>query len=128
MTKLTGTHSEVAAYEFTTLTAVPGITRYNGAKLQMLDLPGIIEGASDGKGRGRQVISTARTSTLVLIVLDVLKPITHKLLIEKELEGFGMRLNKLPPKLTMKRKEKGGISFIDHYKGTPRLTRDEVRR
>lgn len=54
MTKLTGTASEAAAYEFTTLTAVPGITRYNGARIQMLDLPGIIEGAADGKGRGRQ--------------------------------------------------------------------------
>ena len=55
LTKLTGTYSEVAAYEFTTLTAVPGIIRYKGAKMQLLDLPGIIEGAKDGKGRGRQV-------------------------------------------------------------------------
>ena len=95
------------------------------ATLQMLDLPGIIEGAADGKGRGRQVISTARTSSLILIVLDVLKPITHKLLIEKELEGFGIRLNKTPPKLTFKRKEKGGISFVSHCATAP-LTRDEV--
>ena len=42
------TFSEVAAYEFTTLTCVPGVVRYRGAKLQMLDLPGIIEGAKDG--------------------------------------------------------------------------------
>ena len=55
LNKLTGTFSEVAAYEFTTLTAVPGIIRYKGAKMQLLDLPGIIEGAKDGKGRGRQV-------------------------------------------------------------------------
>lgn len=46
---------QVAAYEFTTLTCVPGVVRYNGAKIQLLDLPGIIEGAKDGKGRGRQV-------------------------------------------------------------------------
>lgn len=45
----------MAAYEFTTLTCVPGVVRYNGAKIQLLDLPGIIEGAKDGKGRGRQV-------------------------------------------------------------------------
>lgn len=53
-------------------------TPYAGAKIQMLDLPGIIEGAKDGKGRGRQVISTARTCNLILIVLDCLKPLTHK--------------------------------------------------
>jgi ribosome-interacting GTPase 1 len=55
LTMLTGTHSEAASYEFTTLTCIPGIIHYNDAKIQMLDLPGIIEGASEGKGRGRQV-------------------------------------------------------------------------
>ncbi|KAF6062905.1 small GTP-binding protein domain protein [Candida albicans] len=56
LSKLTGTHSEAAAYEFTTLTTVPGTIKYKGAKIQMLDLPGIIEGAKDGKGRGRQLL------------------------------------------------------------------------
>jgi hypothetical protein len=69
LTKLTGTFSEAASYEFTTLTCIPGVIRYRGAKIQLLDLPGIIEGAKDGKGRGRQVISTARTCNLILIVL-----------------------------------------------------------
>lgn len=55
LTLLTGTHSEAASYEFTTLTCIPGIIHYNGTKIQLLDLPGIIEGASEGKGRGRQV-------------------------------------------------------------------------
>ena len=36
--------------------------RYKGAKVQLLDLPGIIEGAKDGKGRGRQVIAGILTS------------------------------------------------------------------
>lgn len=108
---MTGTFSEAAGYEFTTLTCVPGVIRTRGARIQLLDLPGIIEGAKDGKGRGRQVISTARTCNLILIVLDCLKPITHKRLIEHELEGFGIRLNKRPPPLTFRKKERGGISF-----------------
>jgi len=76
----------------------------------LLDLPGIIEGAKDGKGRGRQVIAVARTCNLVLIVLDAQKPMTHKRIIEKELEGFGIRLNKEPPNIVFKRKDKGGIN------------------
>ena len=35
---------------------------YGGAEIQVLDLPGIIEGAAEGKGRGRQVISAAKVS------------------------------------------------------------------
>ena len=57
------------------------------------DLPGIIEGAADGRGRGRQVISTARTCNLILIVLDASKPVTHKKIIEHELFSFGIRIN-----------------------------------
>ena len=111
LTNLAGVYSEVAAYEFTTLTTVPGCIKYKGAKIQLLDLPGIIEGAKDGKGRGRQVIAVARTANLIFIVLDVLKPLGHKKIIEKELEGFGIRLNKTPPNIIFKKKEKGGINL-----------------
>ena len=111
-----------------------------------MDLPGIIEGAKDGKGRGRQVIAVARTASLIFIgnvkndisnyylennpptswnfksichllwpifnlVLDVLKPLQHKRLLEKELEGFGIRLNKDPPQIGFRKKEKGGINL-----------------
>ncbi|XP_013402597.1 GTP-binding protein 128up-like isoform X1 [Lingula anatina] len=111
LTNLAGVYSEVAAYEFTTLTTVPGVIRYKGAKIQLLDLPGIIEGAKDGKGRGKQVIAVARTCGLIFIVLDVLKPLQHKRLIEHELEGFGIRLNKTPPNIVFRKKEKGGINL-----------------
>lgn len=111
LTLLTGTASVAADYEFTTLTCIPGMLYYNGAKIQMLDLPGIIEGAKDGKGRGRQVIAVARSCDLILIVLDASKPAIHKRIIEKELEGFGIRLNKKPPPVLFRRKDRGGISF-----------------
>jgi len=111
LTTLAGVYSEVAAYEFTTLTTVPGCIKYKGAKIQLLDLPGIIEGAKDGKGRGRQVIAVARTCSLIFIVLDALKPLGHKKIIEYELEGFGIRLNKFPPNIKIRRKEKGGVTM-----------------
>lgn len=80
-------------------------------QFQLLDLPGIIEGAKDGKGRGRQVIAVARTCSLIFMVLDVLKPLGHKKLIEHELEGFGLRLNKQPPNIAFRKKDKGGVNL-----------------
>lgn len=47
-----------------------------------------------------------------MIVLDVLKPLTHRKKIEYELEGFGIRLNKKPPQVYIKRKDKGGINIV----------------
>lgn len=52
LSTLTKTESEAASYEFTTLTCIPGVIEYNAANIQLLDLPGIIEGAAQGKGRG----------------------------------------------------------------------------
>lgn len=111
LTKLTGVESLSADYEFTTLTCIPGTFQYKGCNVQLLDLPGIIEGAKDGKGRGRQVIGVARTCGLILIVLDASKPLTHKRIIEKELDGFGIRLNQKPPLVTIRKRAKGGVDI-----------------
>lgn len=56
-------------------------------------------------------VLVARTCSLILIVLDVLRPLVHKKIIENELEGFGIRLNKAPPNIYFKRKDKGGINL-----------------
>lgn len=49
LSTLTATESEAASYEFTTLTCIPGVIEYKGANIQLLDLPGIIEGAAQVK-------------------------------------------------------------------------------
>ncbi|KAK9797061.1 hypothetical protein WJX73_000477 [Symbiochloris irregularis] len=110
LTVLTGTKSEAAAYEFTTLTCIPGVIHYNDAKIQLLDLPGIIEGAAQGKGRGRQVIAVCKSADLLLMVLDASKPHAHKEILSAELESVGIRLNRRPPGIYFKKRKTGGVS------------------
>ena len=131
LTQLTGTDSEAAAYEFTTLTCIPGVIHYNDAKIQLLDLPGIIEGASEGKGRGRQVIAVAKSSDLILMILDATKSeaansrYAHKEILTRELEAVGLRLNQQPPRVYIKKKHSGGVQVNNTVPGG--LTRiDEV--
>uniref|UniRef100_A0A674PE79 Developmentally regulated GTP binding protein 2 n=1 Tax=Takifugu rubripes TaxID=31033 RepID=A0A674PE79_TAKRU len=73
---MTSTESEAASYEFTTLTSFwllnPSGPEYYNINI-LLDLPGIIEGAAQGKGRGRQVIAVARTADVVIMMLDATK-------------------------------------------------------
>ncbi|KAJ5665078.1 Ribosome-interacting GTPase 2 [Penicillium sp. IBT 18751x] len=111
LSKITKTKSEAASYSFTTLTAIPGVLEYGGAEIQILDLPGIIEGAAEGKGRGRQVISAAKTSDLVLMVLDATKRAEQRALLEAELDAVGIRLNKEPPNIYLKIKKAGGMKI-----------------
>uniref|UniRef100_A0A8C7T807 Developmentally regulated GTP binding protein 2 n=1 Tax=Oncorhynchus mykiss TaxID=8022 RepID=A0A8C7T807_ONCMY len=108
---MTATASEAASYEFTTLTCIPGVIEYNGANIQLLDLPGIIEGASQGKGRGRQVIAVARTADVVIMMLDATKGDVQRKLLEKELESVGIRLNRSKPNIYFKPKKGGGLSY-----------------
>ncbi|KAI0628013.1 developmentally regulated GTP-binding protein [Trametes polyzona] len=110
LSKCTHTQSESAAYEFTTLTAIPGVLEYQGARIQLLDLPGIVEGASEGRGRGRQVVATAKTADLILIMLDATKSEEQRRLLEIELDAVGIRLNKKRPDVVFKRKTTGGIN------------------
>mmetsp|Transcript_7672 Transcript_7672/g.10977 ORF Transcript_7672/g.10977 Transcript_7672/m.10977 type:complete len:266 (+) Transcript_7672:100-897(+) len=101
--------------------------KYKGARIQVLDLPGIIEGAAEGKGRGRQVISTARTCNMILIVLDAGKPLTHKKIIEQELFSFGIRVNQTPPNVKLIKKENGGIGYQEIVKQTKGMSVDVAR-
>ncbi|GAB5362394.1 hypothetical protein AAMO2058_000793000 [Amorphochlora amoebiformis] len=111
LSTLTKTKSQAAAYAFTTLTCIPGVVDYNNAKIQLLDLPGIIEGASKGKGRGKQVIAVARTSDLILMVVEAAKAEVQMRLLTKELEDVGIRINTETPDIAYTVKKTGGIKF-----------------
>mmetsp|Transcript_26857 Transcript_26857/g.79138 ORF Transcript_26857/g.79138 Transcript_26857/m.79138 type:complete len:407 (-) Transcript_26857:434-1654(-) len=127
LSEFTTTKSETAAYEFTTLTCIPGVLHHKGCKIQVLDLPGIIEGASQGKGRGRQVIAVAKSADMVLMVLDAASGHSERQrqLLENELEVCGLRLNKSPPNIYFKRKATGGVS-VNFTAKTPSITEKDI--
>lgn len=113
--QLTNAESKVAPYAFTTVTIVPGMLKYNEAYIQILDIPGLIEGAKEGKGRGREVLSVARSADLLLIMTDV-KRINAFDQIIKELSGAGIRINETPPKILIEKKLSGGIDIYSNIK------------
>lgn len=105
---LTGTESEVAAYHFTTLTVIPGLLEYRGAKIQILDMPGIIQGAARGKGRGKEVLSVARSVDCIMLIVDATSPAGLEYVM-RELYEANVRFNQRKPDLVTFRSERGGI-------------------
>ena len=105
---LTNAESEVGSYEFTTLDVNPGMLQYRGANIQLLDVPGLIEGAAGGRGGGREVLSVVRTADLVLFVLSVFEIDQYQRLSE-ELYENKVRLDQERPRITVSKKHKGGI-------------------
>lgn len=107
---ITGAKSKTASYAFTTLTCIPGTLHYKGATIQLLDLPGIIAGAKEGTGRGKEVLAVARNADLVLLTLDVFDPLYRPRLVE-ELNGIGIRLDQSPPNIHMHQTLRGGLNI-----------------
>lgn len=113
--RLTNAESKVAPYAFTTVTVVPGMLKYNEAYIQILDIPGLIEGAKEGKGRGREVLSVARGADLLVIMSDKERPERIGKMI-KELEGAGIRINQKRADVIVEKKAEGGLEIQSNLK------------
>lgn len=113
--RLTNAESKVAPYAFTTVTVVPGMLKHNEAYIQILDIPGLITGAKEGKGRGREVLSVARNADLLLIMTDVKRINTFDSMFN-ELYGAGIRINEDPPKVLIEKKISGGLDIFSNIK------------
>ncbi|MFH1306768.1 MAG: GTP-binding protein [Candidatus Micrarchaeota archaeon] len=107
---LTGAKNKTASYAFTTLGCIPADLHYKGARIQLLDLPGIISGAKVGSGRGKEILAVARNADLILLVLDVFDPFYRDKLIA-ELEGIGIRVDKKPPHIFIQQTLRGGLDI-----------------
>jgi len=109
LNQLTDAKSRIGDYEFTTLDVIPGMMKYNGANIQLLDMPGLITGASKGKGRGREILSAIRNVDMILLMIDAQHK-DHLNIMERELHDAGLRLNQRAPDVVVKKTGQGGIA------------------
>ena len=109
LNEFTNAEVDTGAYEFTTLEVNPGMLEYRGAKIQVMDVPGLIGGAADGRGGGAQVLSVVRNADLILIVLDPEEMRYDE--ITDEVYKAGLRTDKQPPNMKIEKKERGGINI-----------------
>ncbi len=115
---LTGVESKVAAYAFTTLEVIPGMLNLNGARIQVLDTPGLIEGAHIGKGEGNKIASAIRVVDLMIFVVDVTDYEKLFYLI-RELSELGIDFRDKDVKVRIDEVEKGGIRIVRNRKDAP---------
>lgn len=93
---------KIANYHFTTLTPVLGVVKTaHGDSFVMADIPGLIEGASDGIGLGHEFLKHVERCRLIIHVVDVSgsecrDPIDDFNIINAELEKFSEDLAKAP--------------------------------
>ncbi len=121
---ITNANSPVGAYAFTTLTCIPGLLDYKGARIQILDVPGVVKGAAAGTGRGKEVLQVLRNADFILILLDVYHTGQLNVLL-KEIFDSNIRINQKHPDVQIKRIERGGVRFGITVKLT-KLTKETI--
>jgi GTP-binding protein len=101
LARLTRARPKVADYPFTTLSPVLGTVQTETRQLVLADIPGLIEGASDGAGLGHEFLAHVERTTVLVHVLDLAPldgsdPVDNHATVERELARHDARLASLP--------------------------------
>lgn len=114
LARLTRAAPKIASYPFTTLSPVLGVLEGDERQLVVADIPGLIEGASDGAGLGHDFLAHVERTRLLVHVLDVAPELSmgeeadaasNHATIERELAAHDERLARLPRVLALSKSD-----------------------
>jgi len=108
---LTGVDVEIAPYPFTTKNPEVGMLNFNGAKIQLVEVPAIIEGSAEGKANGIQLLSIIRNSDAIVFVLNAANAQYEFDVLKKEFSKANILLNRSKPKIEIKSSPFKGITI-----------------
>jgi GTP-binding protein len=114
---------KIANYHFTTLTPVLGVVKIDeGKSFVMADIPGLIEGASEGVGLGHEFLRHVERCRLIVHVVDVSgiegrNPIEDFETINRELSSFSAELAEAPQIVAANKSDMATPEQIAEFKG-----------
>jgi GTPase len=130
LARLTRAAPKVADYPFTTLSPVLGVLEGEERQLVVADIPGLIEGASDGAGLGHEFLAHVERTQLLVHVLDIApelsagessKALVNHATIERELAAHDQGLARLPRVLALSKvdlvTDERALRAVEEWKG-----------
>jgi uncharacterized protein len=82
----------IGSYAFTTLRPVPALTRIGGVLVQLVEIPGLIEGANEDRGGGRALLSVLRCADAIVYCHDISAPLADLNIVRAEVCAAGIEL------------------------------------
>src|SRR5207244_803692 len=122
LTRISNAKPKVADYPFTTLEPVLGtVDAPDGRQLTVADVPGLIEGASEGIGLGHEFLAHLERARMLVHVIDAAAgdPAEQFAVVDRELEEYGAGLAELPQAVVLNK--------IDLVRSPPSLRLDDER-
>jgi len=129
LTSLTGAKAEISPVYFTTRRPIVGMLPYKDIQFQLVEAPALVEGASDGRMEGPQILGLARNSDGLILMVDLSgDPLRDFNMLRSELERAGIMIEKPEGEVEVIRRSGGaGVQMIGG--GTlVDCTLDDVRR
>lgn len=115
---LTSAKPKIAAYHFTTLSPNLGVVKYYDSSFVIADIPGIIEGASEGKGLGFEFLKHIERTRILLHIVDIAgvdgrDPVEDFMVINSELKKYNEEVAKSPQIVVLNKMD---LIFDDNQK------------
>ena len=107
LSKISNAQPKVADYPFTTLHPVLGVIKKFDKEIVLADIPGLIEGAHEGKGLGDKFLAHIERCKILLHLVDSSNPNwrDNYYIVRKELEKYGQNLDKKEEVIALSKKE-----------------------
>ncbi len=113
LTSMTNAKPEISNRPFTTVEPVKGMMKFEDIQIQLIEAPALYRGASEGVGWGLRVLSLARNSDGLILMVDLSdKPSAQLDIILEELRGTHIEVVERAGKVEIQRKENGGIQVL----------------
>ncbi len=114
LSKISGATPKIADYPFTTLHPILGVIQQFDDELVLADIPGLIEGAHEGKGLGDQFLAHIERCKILLHILDCsdTQIIDNYRTIHNELKKYGKNLNNKKEIIALSKTDKIGDEII----------------
>jgi small GTP-binding protein len=108
-------------YAFTTTRPVPAVTRINGVLVQLVEIPGLIEGAADDRGGGRALLGVLRGADAMVLCQDATAPLDGLLAVRAELQAAGIDKRALVAVTKLDEAAPQPVSEISQLLGLPAI-------
>jgi hypothetical protein len=124
---VTNAQVEVTPYPFGTKQPVPGMLPYEDIQFQLVEIPPIVDGSSEGRADGFQNLSAVRNADSIIIVVDLTAdPAGNLLMVQRELDASRILTSKPEGEVNIQRRGVGrDIQFVWEGK-LAGCTREEV--
>ncbi len=106
-------------YAFTTLRPVPALTRLRGVLVQLVEIPGLIEGAADGRGDGRALLGVLRSADAMVLCQDASAPLDGLTAVLGELERAAISQRAILAVTKLDEADPGAVDRIARAAGLP---------